>query len=95
MENTDKLTVEQCSQHYNIATSFLFDLDDHGLIVLMREEQSTYLHYDQLPLLEKYMRLHFDLLINMEGLEAVSHLLERVQLLQTTIRRLGGEVPCY
>lgn len=93
MENNDKLTIEECSQHYNIATSFIFDLDDHGLIVLTREEQVTYLHYDQLPLLEKYMRLHFDLQINMEGLEAISHLLKRVQLLQATIRQLGGQIP--
>ncbi|NLR68587.1 hypothetical protein HGH92_30065 [Chitinophaga varians] len=93
MENIDKLTIEECSQHYNIATSFIFDLDDHGLIVLTREEQVTYLHYDQLPLLEKYMRLHFDLQINMEGLEAISHLLKRVQLLQATIRQLGGQIP--
>ncbi|MGN7823197.1 chaperone modulator CbpM [Chitinophaga sp. 22536] len=93
MENNDKLTIEECSQHYNIATSFIVDLDDHGLIVLTREEQVTYLHYDQLPLLEKYMRLHFDLQINMEGLEAISHLLKRVQLLQATIRQLGGQIP--
>lgn len=93
MENNDKLTIEECSQHYNIAASFIFDLDDHGLIVLTREEQVTYVHYDQLPLLEKYMRLHFDLQINMEGLEAISHLLNRVQLLQATIRQLGGQLP--
>ncbi|NML38608.1 hypothetical protein HHL17_15475 [Chitinophaga sp. G-6-1-13] len=95
MENNDKITVEQCSQYYNIATSFLFDLDDHGLIVLTHEENTAYLDYGQLPLLEKYMRLHYDLLINMEGLEAISHLLKRVQLLHATIRHLGGEIPGY
>ncbi|WP_160717520.1 chaperone modulator CbpM [Chitinophaga solisilvae] len=93
METQHSITVEQCSQYYSISSSFIFDLDEHGLITLLRMEEEAYLDYDQLPLLEKYMRLHYDLQVNMEGLEAISHLLERVQLLHATIRRLGGEIP--
>ncbi|NSL87605.1 hypothetical protein ECE50_012230 [Chitinophaga sp. Mgbs1] len=93
METQHSITVEQCSQYYSISSAFIFDLDEHGLITLLRMEEEAYLDYDQLPLLEKYMRLHYDLQVNMEGLEAISHLLERVQLLHATIRRLGGEIP--
>lgn len=88
MERTKKISVEQCCIYYRIEASFMQELNEHGLIELVRSGKTKFISYDQLPDLEKYMRLHYDLEINMEGMEAISHLLNRVKFLQQEIKRL-------
>jgi len=88
MERTKKISVEQCCTYYNIEVSFVQELDEHGLIELNRSGKAKFITYDQLPELEKYMRLHYDMEINMEGMEAIKHLLDRMKDLQQELRRL-------
>lgn len=88
METRKYILIEDCSKYYNIDTSFIRVLNDRGLIDLEQTEESCYLSPDQLSLLEKYMHLHYDLEINMEGIEAISHLLSRIEHLQEELRLL-------
>lgn len=92
MGNKEKISVEQCCIHYRIEASFVHQLDAHGLIELSHSEKQEFIAYEQLPDLEKYMRLHYDLEINMEGMEAIKHLLSRMQNLQQEIKKLRGEL---
>jgi hypothetical protein len=88
MEKANKISVEQCCVYYSIETSFIEQLDDHGLLELSRSGKKVFITYEQLPDLEKYMRLHYDLKINVEGIHAIKHLLDRVQYLQQEINKL-------
>lgn len=90
MAETNKISVEQCCIYYSIETSFVQQLDEHGLIELIRSGQEIYIEFDQLPDLEKYMRMHYDLHINLEGLHAIKHLLHQIQTLQTEMKKLHG-----
>ena len=92
MEKTKKISVEQCCIHYKIETSFVLELDTHGLIELIHSGKNVFIAYEQLADLEKYMHLHYDLDINMEGIEAIRHLLTRMQNLQQEIKRLEAEL---
>lgn len=92
MEKTKKISVEQCCIYYSIETSFVQQLDEHGLIKLNRTGKKSFIAYEQLPDLERYMHLHYDLSINMEGMDAIRHLLERMQGLQLDIKRLEAEL---
>lgn len=92
MEKAGKISVDQCCIHYQIETSFVEALDEHGLINLSRSGKKVFIAYEQLPDLEKYMHLHYDLDINMEGMEAIRHLLNRMQDLQREIKRLQSEL---
>ncbi len=67
---------------YNVEYTFITGLQEAGLIQITIQEEKGYLHEEQLQQLEKFIRLHYDLDINLQGLEAVSHLLEQVQQLQ-------------
>lgn len=88
MEEIRKISVEQCCTYYSVEVSFVQQLDEHGLIALSHSGEEAFIEYDQLPDLEKYMRMHYDLHINMEGLHAIKHLLNQIDLLQTEMRRL-------
>jgi hypothetical protein len=91
MEAT-KISIEQCCVYYNIETSFIQQLDDHGLIELIRSDERVYIAFEQLSDLEKYTHMHYELEINIEGLETIKHLLDKVHELQKEVNRLKGEV---
>lgn len=88
MEETNKISVEQCCIYYSVEISFVQQLDEHGLIVLSHSGKEAFIEYDQLPDLEKYMRMHYDLHINMEGLHAIKHLLHQINTMQAEMKRL-------
>lgn len=91
MEKVTSISIEQCSVYYNIEISFLHKLDEHGLIELSRSDEMVYIDFEQLSDLEKYMHLHYELEINLEGLETIKHLLDQVDQLQKEVNRLKGE----
>ncbi|QNR86989.1 chaperone modulator CbpM [Pedobacter riviphilus] len=88
MENLTKISVEQCCIYYKIELSFIQKLDQHGLISLITSGEGAFITYEQLNDLEKYIHFHYDLEINMEGIETVVHLLERIKKLQQEVKIL-------
>ena len=93
MEKGNWISVEECCVYYSIETSFVQKLDEHGLIELNRSDEAVFIAFEQLSDLEKYMHLHYELEINMEGLETIKHLLGQVHDLQKEVNRLKGERP--
>lgn len=91
MEKAGKISVEQCCIYYEIDTGFVQQLSQYGLIELSLSGTNAFIDFDQLTDLEKYVHLHYDLNINMEGIEAITHLLARVEKLQKEIKKLQGE----
>ena len=92
MEKTQKISVEQCCIYYQIETTFVQQLDEYGLIELKRSGKKQFINYEHLPDLEKFIRMHYDMAINLEGIEAITHLLNRMQHLQQEIKRLENEL---
>lgn len=92
MENGKHILVEDCCRYYSIEVSFVRRLNDHGLIELEHANESYFINNDQVALLEKYIHFHYDLDINIEGIEAITHLLKRVERLQSELRILKSYV---
>ena len=67
---------------HEIEEAFLYSLDEFDILDIQRQQEDALLHIDALPLLEKMIRLHKDLNINPEGLQAINELLLKVQDLQ-------------
>lgn len=82
METKNLILVEQICTHHNIEMSFVDALHEFGLIEVVVIENNQYLSNEQLKDLEKMVRLHYDLHINVEGIDAVSNLLNRIAHLE-------------
>lgn len=78
----DLIPVLKFCESHGIDLNFVTALDENGLVEIIREGGTLFVHVGKIPRLEKIIRLHFDLHINLEGIEAISHLLERVEQLQ-------------
>ena len=79
---TDLILVEQFCLHHNIDVTFITALQDFGLVEVVIIEERTYLSQEQLLSVEKMMRLHYELEINLQGIDAIVHLLRRIEALQ-------------
>lgn len=88
MERNDLIPAEDFCIYHNIEYSFITSLEDSGLITVTSVEQSTYIPADELQKLEKFVRLHYDLDINVEGIETINHLLEKIEEMQKEIMQL-------
>ncbi|MCC6287530.1 MAG: chaperone modulator CbpM [Chitinophagaceae bacterium] len=86
---------EACCTQYNIEVSFIRQLSEYGLIDIVTVEEKSFIHGDQLNELEKFIRLHYDLDINMEGIDAIAHLLTKVRNLQSEVSHLKTRLQIF
>ena len=89
------MTLEDCRLRYNIELPFINALQNSGLIEITIVKEVQCLAYDQLQSLEKFVQWHYDLDINMEGIEALQHLLQKMHSLQQENMRLKELLKLY
>ena len=80
---------------YNVDFAFINSLNEFGLITVTVFEEIPYLEKEKLKELEKLVRLHYDLDINIEGIEAISHLLTKVDSLQQEVNVLKNKLNLF
>lgn len=85
---------EFCTFHH-VELSFIHGLHDSGLIAMTIRDGAAFLPTDELPTLEKFVRWHYELAINSEGIEALSHVLQRVERLLDENRTLHNRLRRY
>jgi chaperone modulatory protein CbpM len=68
-------------EYHHVELSFIRNLYDSGLIGMTIQDGAVFLSSGELPELEKFVRWHYELSINPEGIEAIAHLLGRVNAL--------------
>lgn len=90
-----KITYTECLQIYQVEASFLDELQSSGLIEIVIEEEDRYIEYNYLQEIEQFVRWHYELEINMEGIEALHHMLQQVRNLQSDVAQLRGELKFY
>lgn len=83
-----------CS-HYDIEISFVDALYQMGLIQIEIIEQNQFIHQDQISNLEKIIRLHNELNVNLEGIDIVFNLLEKEQELRKELLALKNKLRLY
>lgn len=92
---TDLIIVSEYCRKCHIEPSFVVLLEEGGLIEIRRIEGETYLVASQLRNLEQYSRMYYDLSINVEGIDAIRHLLDRMKDLQYEIGHLRSKLRIY
>lgn len=95
MLNENLIPAELCCKHYNVELSFIQSLNQYGFIHIASVESGEFIDIDELQTLEKFIRLHYELDINMQGIEAINFLLERVQNMQHEIEYLRSKLSVY
>lgn len=85
---TDFIVISEYCEKSHTDPMFLQSLKETGLIEIHNIDGKQYLLASQLRDLEKYSHLYYDLSINVEGIDAIHHMLERIENLQQELRQL-------
>ncbi len=82
METNNLILIEQFCSNYEIEFSFIDSLHEHGIIEIISINEKKYLLNEQLKNVEKAIRFHYELNINMEGIDVISNLLDQINELK-------------
>ena len=91
MEQDELIPVNDFCMYHNIEYSFINSLENSGLISVTSVQQSAFIPVDEVRKLEKFVRLHYDLDINLEGIETINYLLEKIEAMQEEILKLKNK----
>lgn len=83
-----------CINH-NIDVSFIHSLQKFGLAEIIEIEETAFIPEERLTELELFVRLHRELDINLEGIDAISHLLQRIKKMQDDLLLLQNRLSRY
>ena len=95
MEQFNYIAVKDFCFSHGISTQFMFELYEFGLIEVITKKDGDYILYEELPRVEKILRLHDDLNINLEGIAVIRELLDRIELMQEENISLRNKLRFY
>jgi hypothetical protein len=88
MAQENYISIKTFCEHHGVQESFVFSMQEFELLRVDQVEEEVFIPLEELPILEKMVRLHRELDINPEGIQAVYHLLEQVRNLQQEVATL-------
>jgi hypothetical protein len=89
------IVLSECCLQLGIDNAFVSSLEERGLIRTVNQESTIYINAIELPRLEKIVRLHEELEINIAGIEVVLDLTERIENLQKAMTELENRLRMY
>ena len=92
METNELILVETFCTHHHVEISFISSLEESGLLEITRKEDVLYIPEVSVKAVEQFVRLHNDLNINLEGIEAITHLLHQLEQKETEISQLRNRL---
>jgi len=95
MTNEEMFAAHEFCVSHDIEESFLHSLCESGLLEITMVEERVFINRDRLPDLERMVRLHYEMDINLEGIEAIYHLLEQIKAIQEEMKVLRNRLSIY
>tara|TARA_R110000868_G_scaffold326924_1_gene587923 strand:+ start:219 stop:515 length:297 start_codon:yes stop_codon:yes gene_type:complete len=95
MASKDLISIQQICIHYNIPNTFINALHDYELIEIVSTNKTQYVSITEIKNIEKLIRFHYELEINLEGMNAILNLLNKIESLQNEINKLNNKLNFY
>jgi len=95
MQTLNLIAVNDFCVHHHIEISFISSLQQNGLIEITTMDETEFIDAEQLHQLEKFTRFYYDLDINLEGIETITHLLQKINAMQDEIVTLRNRLRLY
>jgi hypothetical protein len=89
---SERISREELVKIYNIEVAFFDELVDSGLLNVEMENEIRYLMYEDLPSFERFTNWHYDLEINLPGLEVIHEMLRKMEDLKQKNRELMNKL---
>jgi chaperone modulatory protein CbpM len=81
--------------HYEVEMSFFTKLSEMGLLEIKTIESKQYIDSDAIYEIEKMIRMHQELDVNIAGIDVVFNLLQKIDGLQNELTALKNRLRLY
>jgi hypothetical protein len=95
MNTENFILIPTLCSHYKVELAFFNHLNEMGLIEILIVEQNQYIHQDSIYEIEKMIRMHHDLEVNIEGIDVVLNLLQKIEALQNELVSVRNRLRLY
>lgn len=95
MKDQDLILLGELCSHYSVEISFFEEVEQHGLLQVLTIADQRYVAMDQLSHVERIIRLHQDLQVNLEGIDVIFNLLERIDSLEQRLKERDSRLGVY
>jgi hypothetical protein len=95
MKTEEMIPANEFCIHHNIELSFIISLKESGLVEIVITEEQVLVPAYELPKLEKLVRLYYEMDINLEGIETITYLLQRMNEMQQQVAALKATLAMY
>ena len=92
MNKENFISVEALCSYYKVEQSFFVSLNEFGLIEMNNFENTIFIHEEKINDIEKIIRLVHDLNINIESVDIVFHLLNKIETLQEELNSMKNKL---
>jgi len=95
MKTNKFVRITELCQHYQIQIDFFEEIEYHELIEFHQFSGQKFIHRKQLRRLEKIIRLHDDLEINLQGIDVVFSMMNRIEKLEMELNETKKKLNLY
>ena len=95
MSKENLIPIKQLCRHYQVEISLFSELNSLGIIEVLTIEDSHFIHEDKISVVEKVVRIQNDLNVNLEGVDTVLNLLDKINELQTELNAVKNRLRLY
>ena len=95
MNTSHLIPIQTICTHYKVEMAFFNRLSDIGLIEIVTIEESPFIYRDKMHEVEKMIRIHDELDINIEGIDIVFNLLQKIEALQNELLDVHNRLRFY
>ncbi|NPA07572.1 MAG: MerR family transcriptional regulator [Chlorobi bacterium] len=89
---SERISREELVKIYNVEITFFDELVNSGLLNIHTENEIRYVMYEDLPMFERFTNWHYDLEINLPGLEVIHEMLKKMEDLRQRNRELMNKL---
>lgn len=95
MSKEKLIPIKQLCRHYQVEVTLFSELNNLGIIEVLTIEDSHFIYEDKISVVEKVVRIQNDLNINLEGVDTVLNLLDKINELQTELNTVKNRLRLY
>ena len=89
------IKIKEFCTYTEIEDSFITDLSEEGILKIEIIDDEPFVEEGTIPDLEMFSRWHYDLGINLEGIDAMRHMLQRMNQMKSELEDLRRKLVFY
>jgi len=95
MQADNFVLIDHYCEYTQTPVDFIYSLEEYGLIEIKKIESNVYVESHDIVEIERIGRLQNDLGINLEGIDALNHMIQKLDQLEYELKLVKNRLKIY